>query len=407
MHLLHIIPGLTHERGGPTGVLCALVRHQSAAGHKVTVLTTDQGARRGEQLAQTAAGVVVERLAVRGPDRLAYAPGFGKALGRLLRATDLVHVHSIFTYPVHRALRDALRAGVPVVLRPCGQLHHYSLQQSRWLKQCYLLRWGRLVCRACSAWHYTSANEHADSWPWQPRPHFVLSNGIEPADYQVDRQHALQAVRRTWPHLGESPYVLFLGRLHPKKRLDLLLEAFLAGAPKSFKLVVAGPDECRLWPQLASRFLSLPSHTDRVVRLGTVGGSAKIDLLAGATLFVLPSEHENFGNAALEALAAGTPLLLSPHVDLAEAVCTAGLGTCVPLEVEAWRNQLASLLSVATNRQVFAERAGQWVAQHYAWNRIAWELEGHYRWVLAGCPLPALGLPGEPRNEKVCVRSTP
>src|SRR5207245_24431 len=98
-------------------------------------------------------------------------------------------------------------------------------------------------------------------------------------------------------------------------RLDLLLQAFLAGAPREFKLVVAGPDECDLWPTLAARFLK-PSLAARVVRAGTVTGRAKIALLAAARLFALPSEHENFGNAALEALAAGTPVLLSPHVDL-------------------------------------------------------------------------------------------
>src|SRR5205823_3603659 len=122
---------------------------------------------------------------------------------------------------------------------------------------------------------------------------------------------------------------LFLGRLHPKKRVDFLLEAFLDAAPQECKLVIAGPDECSLWKPLAARFLSDTAAARRVLRMGTVSGKDKVALLAGAALFALPSEHENFGIAALEALAAGTPVLLSPHVDLAESVLAADLGNVV------------------------------------------------------------------------------
>src|SRR5262249_23739144 len=161
-------------------------------------------------------------LPVVGPARLAYAPGFAAAVRARLRASDVVHVHSVFTNPVHVTLRAARAAGVPVVLRPCGHLHHYSLRRSAWRKRLYLALWGRRLRAACTAWHYTSAQEAAESWPWDDSPRFVLPNGIEPAAYAVDRDRAAAAVRRRWPEVGARPYVLFLGRLHPKKRLDLL-----------------------------------------------------------------------------------------------------------------------------------------------------------------------------------------
>jgi glycosyltransferase involved in cell wall biosynthesis len=372
MKILHVIPGLTIERGGPTAVIQALTRCQAAAGHTVAVLTTDQGARNGEQAATVAGIVELERVRVRGPDRIAYAPGFRIALRGRLRAIDVLHVHSLFTYPVHVALQEAAAAGVPVVMRPCGLLHPYSLGRSRWVKRAYLALWGKLVHRACTTWHYTSEQEELASWPPPPKPAFVLPNGVEPDDFNLPREAALAHVHRTWPQLGGAPYVLFLSRLHAKKRLDLLVEAFLTGAPRQYRLVVAGPDEENIWEPLRRRWLD-SEVAQRVLRVGAVRGEDKVALLAGADLFALPSEHENFGVAALEALASGVPVMLSPHVDLAAAAATAGFGTVVPLDVTSWRERLAQLGAPPRGDAV-----RQWVREHYSWDEIATRLVERY-----------------------------
>jgi glycosyltransferase involved in cell wall biosynthesis len=235
-----------------------------------------------------------------------------------------------------------------------------------------------MVRRACSLWLYTSRQEAEDSWPFDDSPRVLLPNGIEPGEFDVDRAQVRADADGRWPELGGAPFVLFLGRLHPKKRLDLLLEAFLRGAPAGYKLVVAGPDEANLWPALAARFLGEGEAARRVLRLPAVSGRDKVTLFASADLFVMPSEHENFGIAALEALAAGTSVWLSPHVDLAAEVTAAGWGETLPLDPAAWATRFSGLpKDGAPCRDPRPQRS--WVAERYSWSGIARALEGHYR----------------------------
>jgi glycosyltransferase involved in cell wall biosynthesis len=391
MKVLHVVPALTLERGGPTTVICALARHQVAAGHDVHVLFTDQGARRGEHLPTLATGVNADRATVWGPDRLGFAPRFTALLRRRLQECDIVHIHSVFSATIHLALRGVLAARVPAIVRPCGVLDRYSLRRRRWLKRTYLMIWGEMVRRACACWHYTSAQEAAGSSLGETQPHFVLPNGIEPAEHALDRAAARARVAAAWPQLGTAPYVLFLARFHPKKRLDLLIESFLRGAPRPFKLVVAGPDECALWQPLADRFLARPETADRVVRLGMISGPDKVALLAAATLFALPSEHENFGNAALEAMATGTPVLLSPHVDLTGASWHPNWCARAPLDVASWAERFSALLADSVQLAAAAEPMRREIWRQYSWQRIAADLTECYRWVQSGCPMSAAG----------------
>jgi glycosyltransferase involved in cell wall biosynthesis len=386
MNILHIIPSLAWERGGPSAVVRALAVHQAAAGHSVAVLTTNQGARHGGQAIDLGPGILVRQENVFGPDRIAFAPGFSRFVRAEMRRADLVHIHSIFTNPVHVGLREAREVGVPTILRPCGQLHRYSLGRSRWQKQIYLKLWGRLVREACSAWHYTSNSEAAGSWPWDASPRYVLPNGIEPDEFDIDREEARRRLVQQRPEIADSPYVLFLGRIHGKKRLDLLLEAFVASAPRRFKLVVAGPDEESLWQGLARRFLATSENRSQVIRYGTVTGREKVDLLAGASLFALPSEHENFCIAALEALAVGTPVLLSPHVDLTESASGQDFIHTASLDVSLWRDKLSSLLGDSSDPSADSERARVWVRDNFSWGYLSRQLIRRYEWVIAGCP---------------------
>ena len=381
MKIVHVIPGLTRERGGTTAIVEGLVREQVAT-HEVTVLTTDQGARNGEQASTLADGVRLVRSEVRGPDRWSYSPEFAALAARELAACDLVQVHTIFTYPSHVALRTAHRLGRPVVLTPAGVLHPYSLQKSRLIKAAYLARYGASIRRAVSAWHYASQAEADQSWPHDRSPRFIVPYGVRPEQFRMSRPEAAAVVARLWPQLADVPYVLFLSRLHRKKNVEFLVRQFLATAPGRGKLVVAGPDEENLWADIAR---SLPAVAERVVRIPMVTGEARTALLARATVFALSSEHENFGIVALEALAAGAPVLLSPHVDMAFAPELQRWVQVAPLEPQAWQTALTAALARPLSTTDDGELRAV-IDRHYSWAAIARSMDDRYHWVLAGCP---------------------
>jgi glycosyltransferase involved in cell wall biosynthesis len=174
-----------------------------------------------------------------------------------------------------------------------------------------------------------------------------------------------------------------LGRLHPKKKPKFLVDAFLNAAPQHYRLVMAGPDEMGQWSAIEES-LRTRSAMHRVVATGPVSGAAKAELYSAATLFALPSINENFGLTVLEALSAGTPVLSSPHVDLAADAAAAGLAETLPLDSSLWEERLARLPASEPAETEFASRARAWVAASYSWDRISARFIERYGWVLEG-----------------------
>ena len=140
-----------------------------------------------------------------------------------------------------------------------------------------------------------------------------------------------EAFALTVPGLQGRPYLLFLGRLHPKKGCDLLLRAFAAQAEKlpDHHLVLAGPDPDRLGPALRA-LAAVLGIADRVHWPGMLHGAAKWGAVHGCDAFVLPSHGENFGVAVAEALSCGRPVILTRKVNIAAEVAAAGAGLLCP-----------------------------------------------------------------------------
>ena len=382
MKVLHLIPSISPLRGGPSQAVLAMVAALRQRGVDAAILTTNDhgpGLQRRLPLGRwhLHGEVPVLAFARWSPPlpalrEFALAPALTAWLWRNLREYDLLHVHALFSFPSTSGMAVARARRVPYLLRSIGQLNHWSLSQSAGRKRWLLRLIERRNLQGAAALHFTSdAERHEASDLGLALPQIVLPLGV------------------TLPPPGEPPATdpitfVFLSRLHPKKQLECLLQALALlqrrNPNASWQLQIAGegdPAYVRSLHTLANS-LGLAGHCRW---LGFVRGEAKQRLLAHAHWFVLPSASENFGIAAAEALAAGTPVILAPGVALAEAVarCHAGL------VVEAEPSALAFALEFAlTPPSPSTRQAARTLATTaYSWPAIAETLQTHYQQILA------------------------
>ena len=379
MRAVHVISGLDPRGGGPVTALQGLATALAHTGVDVTVVATfSAGAdlRVADQL--RAAGVAVHTVGpVRG--RLRAHHDLTPTLEHTIQAADVVHIHALWEPIQHHAARQARAHGVPYVIRPCGMLDPWSLRQSAWRKRLYLACRLRRDLHRAAALHFTSEVERDGAGRLNLQtPAIVEPNGIALDEYQA--LPAQSTFRAHHPQTQGRPLLLFLSRLHRKKGLGLLIPAFAqvlqASAAKPM-LVLAGP--CA--PQYRRRLESeIASHglSDHVIFTGMLEGEQKRAALTDADLFVLPSYQENFGIAVIEALAAGTPVVVSDQVNICGRIAEGQVGAVVPTRIEPLAESLTRWMSDARLREDAAERARPFVQAHFDWGQIAEHWATHY-----------------------------
>jgi glycosyltransferase involved in cell wall biosynthesis len=381
MKILHVISGLDPRSGGPPRALYGLARAQKDAGLDVTVVTCER--QQGDHsLAQTLRqhGVQVHIVTgVRG--RLGHHPGLYPLLHQLAGAGDVLHIHAVWEEIQFLAVKAARSQHKPYLIRPCGMLDPWSLRQSRWGKLAY--RWWRLnrMIRHAAAIHFTSDLEAELARPaCAHTPAIVEPNGIDLDEF--DPLPTGFDLRWRYPACQGKTILLFLSRLHHKKGLDILLPAFAQASDSSAILVIAGPGE-EDYLQEVQRIIREHKLDNRVILTGMLHGPDRVGALASADLFVLPSRQENFGIVVVEALAAGTPVLISDQVNIGQDIARHGVGRVLPLDIKAWTQAMQDGRTMQPKTPAMAAAARAYAFDHYAWPRIAHRWQTHYHDILA------------------------
>ncbi|MEO1576578.1 MAG: glycosyltransferase, partial [Pseudomonadota bacterium] len=382
LNILFVTQGYkpAYRLGGPIVSVAALAEAIVARGHSVTVATTNsnldedidvplgQGIDRdGVEVFYFKRRQVLARL-------FPFIPTIGKALGfsyapdmrpflqSRMDQFDLVHTQLPFTYPTWLASKMARRFGKPLFYHQRGVFHPERLNFRSWKKRAYIRAVERPILDAANTL-IALTSEEIDSYAalGTQTPVRVIPNGINPDVYRREpRARALDLP-------DDATVVLFMGRVHPAKGADRLLEAFIrlqADYPQA-RLVLAGPNEFGLEAEFRERVVAAGLE-DRILFPGMMSGEPKLDLLARADVFVLPSDGEGFSMAILEALASATPVLISPGCHFDE-VAQYGAGRVVDNDAASVESGLRALLDDPQGLPEMGQKGYELVRARYSW----------------------------------------
>lgn len=369
MKILLVNHLLDHVTGGGTAERTfQMARFLAAEGAECTVLSLDIGMGEGGRLSQlnNVRVVAVPCLNLR-----FFVPylTYGE-LKTLVGGADVVYLSGHWTILNALVFHTCLRLGKPYLFCPAGALKPFG--RSRALKWLYDKLAGRSLARSAAACVAVTESERADfaECGVQSDRVVVVPNGIDPGEYQLDDEPTEVANMRLKLGIGESRFILFLGRLNLIKGPDLLLEAFSRLAPKvrDVHLVFAGPDD-GMRALLEEKGAALDLR-NRIHFAGYIGGSEKVAALHAATLLAIPSRREAMSIVVLEGGICGCPVVFTDACGL-EAIARDNAGVMVPVAVEDLAHALESLLQSPEKLRLSGERLRRIIRRHYLWRSQA------------------------------------
>jgi glycosyltransferase involved in cell wall biosynthesis len=391
LKVLHVIPAVAPRYGGPSRAVFEMCRALNARGVETLIATTDADGpgRLPVQIAEPALYNGTQTIFF--PRQWSETFGYSHALALWLDVNasrfDVAHIHAVFSHPCIAAAAACRKRRVPYIIRPLGSLDPWSMSQKAFRKR---IMWRVAVKRmldGAAAIHYTTADEQRLA-----EGSLAVGRGVVvPLGVEIE-----PTPERAQPVSG--PYVITLNRLHPKKNIELLLKVFLSitKAPElsHWKLVIAGdgePDYVERLKRIAKEY----GAGERVVFTGWLGGPERVSALRGASLLALISHQENFGLAAVEALACGVPVIVSRGVNLASKIEESGAGWVTPLDEASISRALSAALSDPDELRRRGETGPGFIASSFAWSKVAANLTALYNSVVSKKREPELKITGE------------
>lgn len=387
MKVLHVIPSIAPVRGGPSQAVLAMVKALRDRGVDAEIATTNDN---GNQLLDVPLyqptyyqEVPVWFLPRVSPPlkEFIFSVELTRWLSQHIRSYDILHNHYLFSYPSTCAGAIARWRGIPYLVRTLDHLSPWSLGQSKLKKQLYLFLIERHNLNSAAAIHCTSLSEAENV------RNFGIQTPTLTLPIGVNLPKNLPEARQKLHQIYNIPYhksvVLFLSRLHPKKRPDLLIKALkkVEEKPLPYHLILAGTGDAEYLSYLNNLVASL-GLTSCTSFPGFVSGQDKDLLLQGSDVFVLPSFSENFGIAVAEAMAARLPVIVTPDVQISSEIAAEKAGIVVNGEVEPLAEAISQLLASPQSCQQLGENGQSLVSRCYSWQVIASSLVSIYTAIL-------------------------
>ncbi|MCP4713528.1 MAG: glycosyltransferase [Deltaproteobacteria bacterium] len=361
------------KHGGPAITNHYLAKALQDQGHTVFVLTTDING--SERLSITVEDTVYEDVPVRYCRWLRcplpyHSPVLGRELARRALSFDVALISSSWTMYGVYAGRSCRATGLPYIMYGHGSYGPVHLRRSRLKKKIFWQLFDKQLYNNAAAVVALNGFEYDRMCNMGIRaPISIIPNGVQTDEVACPQTRA--PAEQRWPQLRERPYLLFLGRLEKIKGLDLLIPAFdrARRAIPGLMLVIAGPGE-RGYGEYVRQLIDQRGLADEVVCTGAVQGDVKYSLLQHAELLVQSSYGEGLPMTVLEAMAAGTVVVITEGCNMPE-VQNVDAGLVVPAEVTSLAQGIMTVMADPGRRTEMAAHGRALIDSTFTWQKVA------------------------------------
>lgn len=318
----------------------------------------------------------------------AFSPTMFNALWSYVRDTDFITLHSLYSFPVLAGYLLARWFRKPYGLWPHGVMAPVQRQINAGKKRVYDWLVARAILNNASVLFYSAPGERDETRPLHLKPpSIIVPHGL---DMQAFTNLPPRGAFRSRYLAGHSgPLVLFLSRLNAKKGLDILMSAFARVVERlpDARLAIVGSGDPPQFAQQVARWVKESNVSDYVVMPGLLVEERKMQALADADVFILPSQTENFGFAVFEAMASRLPVVVSDTLDYAQEIEDHQAGLSVRRDPHLFADALLRLLTDPELRHKLGDN-GFAMARMYSWETTGEKVELAIGNILRGEPLP-------------------
>lgn len=373
MRVIHTIPSIVDKLNGPSYSVARLCEALNDHGCKVLLasLSANKNFYESDYIKYFSQGAL--------PARLGSSPDLKRWLEHKVgsQSVDLLHNHSLWMMPNVYPGWAANKFSIPLITSPRGTLSPRAMSSGlKYLKKIFWSMIQKPALSSTTCFHATSLAEYADIRAQGfTQPVALIPNGIDIPPYEKLTKAGIKTI-------------LFLGRIHPIKGLDMLLPAWQAlhNLYPDWKLRIVGPDHRGYLAEV--KLLAKNLNLNRVEFIGPVAGWQKAKEFAEADLFVLPSYSENFAISVAEALAAGLPAIVTKGAPW-EGLERYQAGWHIDIDTKALIDALDRAMSANKyDLDLMGKRGRDWMEAEFAWEKIAVQMVETYAWILGRRDMP-------------------
>ncbi len=379
LKILHVIPVYfpAFKYGGPSVSIHVMNKALVKKGIKIDVMTTNAGLEERKDIVTNQwlnlDGMRVRYFPYFFKGVYAFSPSLFWTVLKGIKKYDVVQVTTVWNFPVLAASIGCLISKKPYMIMACGTLYPEAINlKSKYLKKVYYYLVARHYINNASAILYNSKDEKervADFLHIKNKS-FVVPLGLDLSEFKYLPEEGLFKQRH--PVLKGKRYILFLGRIHPKKGIDILVEAFkeLAKDYNDLYLVIAGPDNDDYKKEIEKK-LKEYHLLEKALFPGLLSGQEKLSAYVDAEVYVLSSYSENFAVTIIESIACGTPVVISNKIGIFEVIQKHSAGVIVDLNPRNLYQGIKTLLENPLIGAQFVRNGRKLIEEKYDIDKVA------------------------------------